>query len=130
MRSARGDADAPRDSAGRRVLGGGSPSIARPAWWILGCAIGIAMTLWATGILEVSASQRRLVDWIGGLTVLSALVTWVRSNARTLAVTSEPLDRHEGLQIRVIRSRRPPLAAVAGAEIIPLRRRPRRARSS
>ena len=130
MRSARGRGDAPRDSAGRRVLGGGNPSIARPAWWILGCSIGIAMTLWATGILELSASQRRLVDWIGGLIVLLALAAWVRSNAGTLALTSEPLEGHEGLQIRVIRSRRPPLAAVAGADIVPLRRRRRRVRSS
>lgn len=126
MRPARaGHRDLPRDSAPLRVVGR-NPGFARPAWWILGWTLGIVMILWATGIVELSNSERRLVDWVGGLSVLVVLVAWVRSNARTLALTREPLERQEALQIRVIRSRRPPLASIGGPDIRPLHRRRRR----
>jgi hypothetical protein len=121
--------DVPRDGATLRLAGrdGGAT---RPAWWILGWTIGIVMVLWGTGILEFSMAQRRFVDWIGGLTVLTVLVTWVRSNARALAVASERSGRPHRLQVRVIRSHRPPPAPTSGPDITPWRRRAPRGRSS
>lgn len=95
---------------------------ARPAWWILVWTVGIAMALWATGILELPSAERRLVDWIGGVTVLAVLVVWVRVNAGLLATADDQHDRDDRLRVRLIRSRRPPLDAVGGPDIQPLRR--------
>lgn len=82
----------------------------------------MAMALWATGIVELPASDRRLVDWIGGLTVVVTLVVWVRRNGAALAYQTELPDHHDPLQVRLIRSRRPPLSEVGGPEIKPSRR--------
>jgi hypothetical protein len=84
----------------------------------------LAMALWATGIVELPESYRRLADWIGGLTVVAILVVWVRHNGTALAYRPEP-PRHDDdpLQIRLIRSRRPPLPEIGGPEIRGSRRR-------
>jgi hypothetical protein len=88
------------------------------------------MALWATGILELPPSDRRLVDWIGGLTVLAVLVGWVRANAYSLAATGPQLDGDARVGVRLIRSRRPPLASIGGPDLDRLRRRPGRVRPS
>jgi hypothetical protein len=64
-------------------IAGHNDGAPRPAWRLLAWTLGIAMALWATGIVELPAADRRLVDWIGGLTVLAVLVGWVRANARS-----------------------------------------------
>lgn len=102
-------------------VGGQREGPARPAWRILGWTLGIAMALWATGIVELPASLRRLIDSIGALTVLAVLVLWVRLNARSLAALSDPPDRDDRVSVRLIRSRRPPLA-VGGPDVKPLHR--------
>jgi hypothetical protein len=95
-----------------------------PAWSILGFMVAVGMALWAVGVIELPIADRRAVDWVGGLGVLAILVLWVRANGRSLvAVDAPPPERHGRLRVHVIRSRRPPLPAMDGPEIAPLRRR-------
>jgi hypothetical protein len=118
-----GHVDDSRRAAALRVAGRDDRP-PRPAWRILAWTLGIAMALWATGILELPDSNRRLVDWIGGLTVLAVLVGWVRANARSLAAEPHPdRDRRVRLRVRLIRSRRPPLDSIGGPDVERLRRR-------
>jgi hypothetical protein len=109
--------DDPLRAAALRIAGRDEDA-SRPAWPILAWTLGIAMALWAMGILEVPDTSRRLVDWIGGLTVLGVLVGWVRANARSLAA-EQPADRDDrvGLRVRLIRSRRPPLDSIGGPDL-------------
>jgi hypothetical protein len=86
-------------------------------------SVVLAMALWATGLVELPESNRRLVDWIGGLTVVAILVAWVRRNGAALASQTEPPDHDDPLRVRLIRSRRPPLPEIGGPEIRPSRRR-------
>jgi hypothetical protein len=126
MRHARAvHADDSHRAAALRIAGrdDGAP---RPAWRILAWTLVSVMALWATGILELPPSDRRLVDWIGGLTVLAVLVGWVRANACSLAATEPQLDGDERGRARLIRSRRPPLASIGGPDLDRLRRRPGR----
>ena len=81
------------------------------------------MALWATGIVQLPVSQRRLVDFIGAAAVLTILVVWVRSNARSLAVLHDQPPPENRVHVRLIRSRRPPLATIGGPDIMPSRRR-------
>lgn len=95
----------------------------RPAWRMLGWTFAIAMVFWALGILELPSSLRRVVDWLGGLTVLTVLVLWVRANARSLAMENEAPNPGDDVRVRMIRSRRPPVAAIGGPHIRPAHRR-------
>jgi hypothetical protein len=84
------------------------------------------MAVWATGVVELPG-HRRLADWIGGLTVVTILILWAGRNKTVLAEHGKPRPRaSDRLSIRLIRSRRPPLAETAGPDIRPLRRRPPR----
>jgi hypothetical protein len=95
-----------------------------PAWRILGCAMAVGMALWALGVIELPAADRREIDWVGGLGVLAILVLWVRANGPSLgAVDAPPPERQGRPRVRGIRSRRPPLPPLDGPEIAPLRRR-------
>ena len=88
-----------------------------PAWRLLTVALVLGMAAWAIGLLELP-DYRRLADWVGGLAIVTILVVWVRHNGAALA--REPIARGEGddrLEIRVIRSRRPPLPDIGGPEI-------------
>jgi hypothetical protein len=126
MRNARAEhVDDSHRAAALRIAGhdDGAP---RPAWRLLAWTLGIAMALWAAGIVELPASDRRLVDWIGGLTVLAVLVGWVRVNARALAATEPQSDGDDRVSVRLVRSRRPPLASIGGPDLDRLRRRPGR----
>ena len=108
-----------------RVVGH-RPQRARPAWGRLAAGLTLTMALWATGILQLAGSYRRLVDVIGAAVVLTVLVVWVRVNAPLLAAATQP-DREnrleDRLRARLIRSRRPPLAALTGPDVQPRRRR-------
>ena len=94
-----------------------------PAWSILGFAISVGMALWALGVIELPVADRREVDWVGGLVVLTILVLWYRANRPSLDVVGTPPERQGRLRVRMIRSRRPPLPSMDGPEIAPLRRR-------
>ena len=85
---------------------------ARPMWQLLTCALIIAMALWATGILELPTSDRRLVDCIGALIVLTMFVVWIRVNAGSLAASNHEPGRDDRLSVRVIRPRPPLRSAV------------------
>ena len=89
----------------------------RPAWRILAWTVVGVMAFWAIGILDLPASDRRLVDWIGGLTVLAVLVGWVRANACSLAATEPQVDRDARVRVRLIRVRRLPLASIGGPRL-------------
>ena len=97
----------------------------RPAWRLLAWMVAVVMGLWAAGILELPSADSRLVDWIGGVTVLAVLVGWVRANARWLELIEPHADAeaHAPLRVRLIRSRRPPLASIGGPDF---ERSPRR----
>jgi hypothetical protein len=123
VRADRGDRSRRGPGSLRVARPDGAP--ARPAWRILAATVLLAMALWATGIVELPESDRRLVDWTGGLSVLSILVVWVRRNGTALAIATQPPDHHsdDPLRIRLIRSRRPPLPEIGGPDIRPSRRR-------
>jgi hypothetical protein len=95
-----------------------------PAWSFLAFTMAVGMALWALGVIELPVADRREVDWVGGLGVLTILVMWVRANRPSLAAVDAPPPEPEGrLHVRMIRSRRPPLPSMDGPEIAPLRRR-------
>jgi hypothetical protein len=101
----------------------------RPAWRLLGSILGIAMALWATGILELPLFDHRLVDTIGTLTILAVLVIWVRMNACSLAASSDEPHHDDGLHVRLIHSRRPSLDPIGAPDVAAERPRPGRAPS-
>ena len=115
------------DVSGERIrlrIAGRADASRRPAWWILGFTMAVGMTLWAVGVIELPAADRREIDWVGGLGVLAILALWVRANGPSLgAVDAPPPERQGRLRVRTIRSRRPPLPPLNGPEIAPLRRR-------
>lgn len=94
-----------------------------PAWRLLTVTLVLGMAAWAIGLLELP-DYRRLADWVGGLAILTILVVWVRRNGAALAC--EPITRGDGgdrLEIRVIRSRRPPPPDFGGPDITAPRHR-------
>jgi hypothetical protein len=83
---------------------------------LLGVALVLGMAAWAIGLLELP-NYRRSADWIGGLTVVTILVVWVRRNGAALACRREAPPDDDHLQIRLIRSRRPPLPDIGGPSL-------------
>ena len=101
------------------------PSRRAPSWLLLVTLIVLGMAAWGAGILELPASYHHLADVVGGLVVVAILALWVRRNGVALANPRErSRDGEPRLQIRVIRSRRPPLPELGGPQF-PARRRPR-----
>ena len=103
-----------------------------PAWRLLLVALGVVLTLWAAGIVELPESNRRVADWIGALSVVTILVLWVRRNGSALAYRREPTTptNADPVRIRLIRSRRPPVAEIGGPGMRVPRRTPAHRRRS
>jgi hypothetical protein len=131
MQQVRADrADRARRRLGSLRVARPDGTAARPAWPVLAAAVVLAMAVWATGIVELPASDRRFVDWTGGTSVLAILVVWVRRNGVVLGSRTELDPPDAPLQVRVIRSRRPPLPEIGDPEIRPIRRRASASRPS
>jgi hypothetical protein len=97
---------------------------APPAWRTLAIPLLLVMAAWATAIARLPDAQRWLADWGGGLGVVAILFAWHRRNAVALACRRD-LSRHgaQRVQVRLIRSRRPPLPDLGGPRLPPSRRR-------
>jgi hypothetical protein len=124
MRHARSDVGHDSRAAALHIVGRDAAP-PRPAWRLLAWTFGVVMGLWAAGILELPASDRRLLDWVGGVTALVVLVVWVRANARWLALIEPRRDAEARvpLRVRLIRSRPAPITPIGGPHLERPRRR-------
>jgi hypothetical protein len=102
-----------------------------PAWRLLLVPLMVVLALWAAGIVELPESNRRFADWIGALSVVTILMLWVRRNGSALAYRREPTPTTaDPVRVRLIRSRRPPVAEIGGPGMRLPRRTPAHRRRS